>query len=200
MESILIITFKGVGMLLAILGGLIIARYGFRLYRDGAGSGRDQAGFEIGPIKVKAQSVGSVVMATAFLWAWAGVVLSPNLEREGETVRIYSFVTPAGDLKTQSVTTKIPAQSSALKNNPEELKKLLQKAVSNSKETKAGVFAELNGKPASIDASLIDASKDASGDYLLSTKIKSGAESVTVVFEPKIGDSKIVFTPSSFKK
>lgn len=200
MESIVIITFKGIGMLLAILGGLIIARYGFRLYRDGAGSGRDQAGFEVGPVKVKAQSVGSVVMATAFLWVWAGVVLSPNLERKGDEIRIYSIVTPAGDMKTQAVTAKIPVQSSALKNNPEELKKLLQKAVSNSRETKTGIFTELNGKPALIDASLIDVSKNPSGDYLLSTKIKSGIESATVVFEPKIGDAQIVFTPSSFKK
>ena len=49
----LTIAFKGIGMLAAIGGGIWVARYGFHLYKDGTGSNRDRAAFEIGPVKMK---------------------------------------------------------------------------------------------------------------------------------------------------
>lgn len=85
----LTVVFKGLGMLLVITGGIWIARYGFHLYKDGAGHGRDQAAFEFGELKIKAHSVGSVVMSTAFLWAFAGV-----LPKYGEKWRRDSHLLP----------------------------------------------------------------------------------------------------------
>jgi len=198
MDPILLtVLFKGVGMLLAIAGGIIIGRYGFHLYRDGAGLGRDSAALTVGPVKIKANSVGSVVMATAFLWAWAGVMLSPNLDRKGDNIRIYSFKTSNGYyVQTQAVTAKMSKKTLLKKQNPAELKKLLEQAVVNVERTNAGAVVELDGKPASIDFSTVNILQNPAGEYLLSTTVKAGNEFTTIVFEPKIDNQGITFTPS----
>lgn len=193
---ILTVTFKGIGMLLAIIGGILIARYGFHLYKDGAGSGRDRAAFEVGPVKIKAHSVGSVVMATAFIWAWAGVVLSPNLDKKGEEWRVYSFKTPEMSLKSLAVSAALIKPDEAIKSKPEELKKLLGFALANSETLRAGKVVELNGKPAVYDLQSIRALKSESGLYLVTMDIKTENKTATLAFEPKVQGNRVVFVPT----
>lgn len=192
----LIVVFKGIGMLTAIVGGILVARYGFHLYKDGAGSGRDRAAFEAGPLKIKAHSVGSVVMASAFMWAWAGVALSPNLDKKGEEVKVYSFKTPETSIKSLAVTASLVNPNEAIKSNPEELKKLFGFALANMETSKAGKVIELNGKPAVYDLNSIRTLKSETGQYLVTTDIKTADHKATLAFEPKVQNDRVVFVPT----
>ena len=107
----LTVLFKGIGLILALLLGFGIAYLGFLLYRDGAGLGRDKVAFEVGSVKVKAYSVGSVVMATAFMWAWLGVFISPNLEKTGNDYKITSFVAEGLEASIPSFSMLVSADS-----------------------------------------------------------------------------------------
>lgn len=120
-EIALTVIFKGIGMLSAIVGGILIARWGVHLYKDGVGSNKDHAGFEVGPIRIKTKSVGSVVMSTAFLWAYAGVLLSPNIDKDGEKYQVTSI--NASDINFQSKELMVDVKSEKVQNDPKELKK-----------------------------------------------------------------------------
>jgi len=194
----LTVAFKGIGMLVAILGGILVAHYGFHLYKDGAGTGRDRAAFEVGPLKIKAHSVGSVVMASAFIWAWAGVALSPNLDKKGEEWRVYSFRVPGMSLESFAVAASLPKANEAIKGNPEELKKLFGVALANLDISKTGKVVELNGKPAAYNLQSIRALKSETGHYLVTTEIKTDDKTATLAFEPKIQKDRVVFVPTSF--
>lgn len=204
----LTVIFKGFGMLLVIGGGIQIGWYGYRLYIDGAGVGRDKAGFEVGTIKIQAHSVGSVVMATAFLWAWAGVTLSPNLDKSGENIRIYSFVTPSGEITAPEITAKVKDPPTLKQDDPTQLKVLLLKAVSGSGTRKLLAEFEVNGSPAVIDLSSVDVSRRYTGDYFISATLstKGGGTKVNfaprfkVNFVPRISHGIVTFVPSSVEK
>lgn len=192
----LTVVFKGLGMLLVIAGGIWIARYGFHLYKDGAGHGRDQAAFELGKLKIKAHSVGSVVMSTAFLWAFAGVLLSPNMEKKGESIRIYSLSTPAGELEALALTTRY-VELLSVKSDPEKLKALLGEAVAD-RRRKGGSspLARLDGKPASIDMSSIKAIPSGTGDFLLSAQVTAGGKTAALKYEATLDKGNVTFVPA----
>lgn len=201
MDPILLtVAFKGIGMLVAIGGGIQIARYGFRLYKDGAGSGRDRAAFEVGPVKMKAYSVGSVVMASAFIWVWAGVALSPNLDKKGDEWRVYSFKTPEMSLDGLAVAAPLPKPNAAIKSNPDELKKIFGFALTKTDAMKAGKVIQLNGKPAAYDLQSIRAFKSESGEYLVTTDIKTEDKAAALAFEPKVQNDRVIFVPIGFGK
>lgn len=195
MDPILLtVAFKGIAALLVIVFGFLVARYGFHLYKDGAGSGRDSAAFEAGPIKMKAQSVGSVVMGTAFLWAWAGVAVSPNLDKTGEDWKI-SFTTPDMSLRTLAVTASLPKPNDSIKSEPEELKRLFGVALSDPKTSNKAGFLRLDGKPAIYDLRSIRAFKSETGQYIVTTNVKTEDKTATVAFEPIIHTDRITFVP-----
>jgi len=190
------IIFKGIAMLAAIGGGILVARYGFHLYRDGAGSGRDLTAFEVGPVRLKAHSVGSVMAASAFLWAWAGVALSPNLDKKGEEWKVYSFQTPHSSLKSLAITVQVPKSSSNVGGDPEKLKKYFGDALAGSGSSKTQKVIELNGRSASYDIKSIGILKSEAGQYLLTTNIKTMEKTATIAFEPIIKEDRIVFVPA----
>lgn len=193
----LTVAFKGIGMLTAILGGILVAHYGFQLYKNGAGTGRDRVAFEVGPLKMKAYSVGSVVMASAFIWVWAGVVLSPNLDKKGDEWRVYSFKTPGMSLESFAVAAPLPKANEAIKSNPEELKKLFGVALTNLGTSKAGQV-ELNGKPATYNLQSIRALKAETGHYLVTTEINTGDKTATISFAPMVQKNRVIFVPNGF--
>lgn len=194
MDPILLtVAFKGTAALLVILCGFLVARYGFHLYRDGAGSGRDRAAFEAGPIKMKAQSVGSVVMGTAFLWAWAGVVISPNLDKKGEDWNI-SLTTPDMNLRALSVTASLSVPEDEIMSEPEKLKKLFEVALAQPKTKDKSI--KLNGKLAVYDTRSIRAFKSESGSYIVTTNVKSEDKAATVAFEPMVQGTRVTFVPT----
>jgi hypothetical protein len=195
MDPILLtVVFKGAAMLLAIGGGMLIARYGFHLYKDGAGAGRDRIAFEVGPVKIQAYSVGSAAMATAFLWAWAGVSLSPNLDKKGDEWRIYSLSTPQLNFEGRALTATSPKPDSAVQNDPETLKSVFKDALTKGQKLEVGNFAVLNGKPAEFDLQSIQTMKARSG-YLVSADVTTPDVAAAVSFEPIIAKGKLVFVP-----
>lgn len=196
MDPILLtVAFRGIAALMVIVFGFLIARYGFHLYIDGAGSGRDSAAFEAGPIKMKAQSVGSVVMGTAFLWAWAGVAVSPNLDKVGENWKI-SFTTPNMNLRTLAVTALLSKPNEAIKSQPEELKKLFEIALSDPKTSNQKKIIRLDGKPAVYDLQSIRAFKSETGEYIVTTNVKTEDKTATVAFAPMVQTDRVTFVPT----
>lgn len=195
----LVVVFKGFGMLLVITGGIWIARYGYHLYQDGAGHGRDQAAFEFGKLKIKAHSVGSIVMSTAFLWAFAGVLLSPNLEKNGDAIRIYSMNTPAGEVEALALTTK-SAPPSAGNSDDEKWKALLGVAIAETKKKRgSSPLASLNGKEASIDIEglKVTVTKRGTGTVLLATQVTADGKTATLAYEPMLNKGSVTFVPNA---
>lgn len=197
----LTILFKGMGMLLALVGGILVARYGYHLYRDGAGHGRDEAGFEVWNVRVKAHSVGSVVMSTAFLWGLLAVWLSPNLERAGDTVRVYSLQAPGGNVEVRELAANAEAEPKTVTSDPARLKVLLTEAVANTNQTPPlAPLATLDGKPAVIDVLSIKAVPGESGSLLLWTLIHSDGKSASIQYQPKEEKGKVTFVPVGFSR
>lgn len=193
----LTIAFKGIGMLGIIAGGILIARYGFHLYRDGAGSGRDKTVIEAGPIKVTAHSVGSVVMATAFLWAWAGVAISPSLDKKGDDVRVYSFNTPSGAVESRALAAPASSAASSVQENPQELKALFREAIEKGEQKHTEGLAALAGVPASYDLSSVTTTIGDTGTYMLNARLRAGDKSAIVAFEAKTEGNQVIFVPAS---
>lgn len=192
----LTVIFKGVGMLLIILTGGLAVYYGFRLYRDGAGSGKDRYAIEVGPVKATAHSVGSVIMTTGFLWAWAAVAISPNLDKKGDNIRVYSFDTPAGDLTSPELVALVSKRNPPSLEDPEELKGLLRHAVATAETKQGGRVISLAGMPASIDFGTLEAAKDPSGNVKLTAAVKAGAQTGEISFEAHTADGKLIFVPA----
>ena len=196
---ILTVVFKGLGMILVIGGGIWIARYGYYLYKDGAGYGRDQVAFQIGEkLRINAHSVGSVVMSTAFLWAFAGVMLSPNMEKKGEEIRIYSQNTSEGELEALALTVKDARFESKLtKLEPEKLKLLLGKAVNNSLQKNSSVpLVRLDGKPGLINTSEIKVTTSEAGELFLSTPVTVAGKTAKLKYLAALAkDGSITFVP-----
>lgn len=198
------VIFKGFGMVLIILVGGLAVHYGFRLYRDGAGSGKDHYAIEVGPIKATANSVGSVVMATGFLWAWAAVAISPNLDKKGDEVRVYSFETPAGELTSRELVAQIPKFSishDVKDDNPpsltlDEIKRLLQNAVKAEEAKKGKSVVSLAGMPATIDFGTLAATKDNKGEVHLTADVKSATKTEEISFQARVNEKKLIFVPA----
>lgn len=193
-------------MLLAIIGGILVARSGFHLYRDGAGHGRDHAAFEVGPIRMKAHSVGSVVMASAFLWAWAGVALSPNLDKNGNNFRIYSqipdryTVSPAIlDISMPLPGNETPNSSSNVPNTPFDEENLLKEALEKSNASKSEFPLTLNGKRAVFDTNNVKLRTEPTSErYFFTATLENGENSVPINFYTQIKDSRVFFVPQLF--
>ncbi len=197
MEPVLLtIYMKGIGTILLILGGIAAIYFGFSVYKEGAGKGAGRLAFEAGPIKLKAHSVGSVIMGTAFLWALAAVWLSPNLEQKKDQIRVYSFNTWDPNFKAPVFATSMPANiAETLEADPDALKKSL-KATLGDLADHGSPLVELNGKPAKFDVGSIRTLRTESGKYLLTTDLTGNGVKATVAFEPKVEKSKILFVPA----
>ncbi|QCP54712.1 hypothetical protein FAZ95_38290 [Trinickia violacea] len=199
MDPVLItVGLKGAGMLLAIAGGITVARYGFHLYKDGVGAGPGDIAVELGKLKVKARSAGAIVMSTAFVWAWIGSTLSPNLDSHGDEIRVYSLATPEGNVNMQVLAAKISQKDAAA--DPVVLKGLLARAIVDAKKRQPTGIVQLNGHPASVDLSSIDVTQNPSGNYVLATKVQSLKDTAVVLLEPRVETGKIIFYPTSAEK
>ncbi len=195
----LTIVVKGIGMVLAILGGIIMGNYGFRLYKDGVGAGRDLAVFEVGIVKLKAHSIGSIVMATAFLWAWAGVALSPNLEKENGRIHVFSFQAPGYEVEVGSVVTRLDMSNWSIKQDPRQVQGLFRDAVQKQALGQNGIL-KLNGQPACYDLSSVRVKQTNSGKYLVTAKVESGESWANLAFEPAMQGHQLAFVPTGVDK
>lgn len=199
MDPVLVtVGLKGAGMLLAIAGGIFVARCGFHLYKNGVGAGPGDIAVEIGKLKVKARSAGAIVMSTAFVWAWIGSTLSPNLDSHGNEIRVYSFATPEGSLNMQVLAAKAPREDVA--GDPLLLKGLFARAIADAKKSRATGIVQINGMPASVDLSSVDVTQNPAGKLTLATRVQSPKETAVVLLEPKVEAGKVLFYPKGAEK
>lgn len=191
----LTVMFKGIGMILAIGGGIWIARFGFQLYKDGAGLGRDKAAIEFGKIRITANSVGSVVMCTAFLWAYLGVLLSPKYEKKGDVIRVYSMATPAGEVEAPAIQTQSPASVAAIL-DLEQLTKLFNKKLAESNQGGLLPFVTLAGKQATVHPGKDQPFQSDKGDFVFSTDVVAEGKKAELRYTAKSDKGMVVFIPS----
>jgi hypothetical protein len=184
---------KGLATLGLILGGVMALRYGFRLYMDGTGTRQDSYTLEISGLKLKANSVGSVLMATAFAWAWAAVAMSPSLSQNGQSVQVYSFHTPEGDISSRVLTTRASASAAS---DPEELKALFRRAVTASEAHGNGSVVSVHGEPASIDLASLKTTGASMGDFQLSALAQSQGQTTELLYQSRAAKGKVVFVPA----
>lgn len=209
----LIIILKSFAMILALTAGIVQSYYGFYLYKNGVGSRRDEAVFKVGPVKLKARSVGSIVIATSFLWAYAGVKLSPNFKKKGDDIRIYSFKGEGGFLTTTTFAANVPKSDSGLLavlfqkgqarqgiGSPEELKKLFEVAIEKSVKKPDKSYVELNGELATFDLESTEALKAGTDEYLLAARVKTNNYSAAITFRSELKGGTILFVPIGTSK
>jgi hypothetical protein len=194
----LTVVFKGIGMILTISGGILIGYYGFRLYKNGVGAGRDHAVFEVGPVSIKAYSVGSVVMATAFLWAWAGVALSPNIEKDNDRIHVYSFHAANYKVETEPLLTKIPMSEWNVNKDPQQVALIFRDAIYKHPSGQRNKL-ELNDKPARYDPNSIKVDQTQNGKYLITAKVESGSAWTSLGFETSNISGRLAFIPKCVK-
>lgn len=194
----LTVVFKGIGMILSISGGIAMGYYGFILYKNGAGAGRDLAAFEVGPVRIKAHSVGSVVMATAFLWAWAGVALSPNMEKENGRIRVYSLHATNYKVEAEPLLTSIAMSDWKVDRDPQHITHIFRDAIykhSSGQKSKL----KLNDKPARYDPNSIKVEQTQNGNYFVTAKVESGSAWTSLGFETSNLSGRLAFIPKCVK-
>lgn len=59
-------------------GGIYSLKKGFELILSGKGKAKEENSIEIFGLKASLSSIGSLVMITAFMWAWAAKLTLPN--------------------------------------------------------------------------------------------------------------------------
>lgn len=198
MDPVVIVILGKIACALVALGGAIyIVRCGFAVFRSGGGAAPGDIFFHIGTFQVKARSAGAVIMATACVWAWIAVAFNPDFDKKGEEIRVYSLIAPEGEVILRSVAVKIPRNESGAPVNADQLKALLTRGVENANIKPSEGLPRINGLPATIDLSTINAMQTASGKIRLSAKVESTNDSAIVQFEPKLESGKVTFFPSS---
>jgi hypothetical protein len=189
----LALVIKGLGTLGLIIGGLMALRYGFHLYKDGIGTGKDQYALEVSGLKLKANSIGSVVMATAFAWAWAAVAMSPSLSQNGQNVQVYSFETPNGEVSSKVLAAHASADAAS---DPEELKHLFRKAVAGVEKSSEQSVVSVKGQPASLNLKTLEASSSSAGGFEISAHAATSSQSALLVYKPQVSKGRVVFIPA----
>jgi hypothetical protein len=178
----------------------VVACFGFSLFRGGAGKGRGFLAVDLGKFKLKASSVGSVVMATSFLWATAAILVCPSIEKKNGQVQVYSFLTSEVQAKAQSITTAAIVSDTPTKINQERLKEIFEGALAKLETEPHKTPIEVNGQPAQYLSGSTRITKSDSGEYLLNAKAKSGSSWVDVTFKPSVEKGRLSFIPDKVNK
>src|SRR5262249_32476908 len=155
-------------------------------FKNGAGQGREAIAFQAGHVRVKANSVGSVVMGTAFMWAVVAGWLSPNMDKKGDTIKVYSLQTPEGQLETPVLSVKGRLLADQKNMTPEELKAKFYTAIEDDLLKVPGAV-RLDGKAAVFDKASIREMGD-KDRLMLYAEVKSGTKTAGVNYEPVVAN------------
>jgi len=201
MEPIsLTILFKGSGMLLSLLAGIIAIRYGYNLYKDGAGLGKDKLAFEWGGLNFTAHSVGSVVMSTAFLWGVIAISLSPSYT-DGD-ISVYSKIISANVLDDFYFVSESVEKPEKIIDDSEALKEIFVRvAHSNVSGSSNKISINSKGEPVRLSLDTTSYLRSEDGQYYITANAETDTEIVRVAFVPTVNALKqIVFKPEGFSK
>lgn len=79
MESSFVIIFNGVGMLFCFVVGLLIANWGYKIYKNNNQSSNDKQHIQWGEFTISSKGSGSIVITSAVIWAIIGFYVSPSI-------------------------------------------------------------------------------------------------------------------------
>lgn len=197
-EAMLTLVIKGGGMVLLIIGGFVQIFYGHKLYRSTSELGPERATIRLGNFNATTNSVGAFVMSTAALWAWAAVVISPNLKKDGEKIEVVSISTP--NVRFESPALPAPPPFNAAKNDlkdPSVVKSLFAESVKLAeKDQRFPGLVELNRNPARIDLGTLQTLTTEAGSVLVTARVVTDTDSARVAYAPQIRDDQVEFVPA----
>jgi len=196
--EIVVLTIKGIGMLLLIGGGIFQIDRGYKLYKDGIGTKQDEVSIKFGELELGPRSIGSVLMSFAVLWAGAAVLISPNYEKSPDVTRIYSFSQLEKEIVAPELKTKTArVDRKELLKDPEKLKEYLARAYA--KIDKSKYSFKINNVPGSLDLMALKAETNKYGDPYVKAKINSSSGTAYVTYKPIIDKKNILFVPSNIQ-
>jgi len=197
-EATLVLAIKGGGMLLLIVGGFLQIFYGHRLYRSSSDLDPEKATIRLGKFSATTNSVGAFVMSTAVLWAWAAVVISPNLKKDGEKIEVTSISTP--NIRFDSPALPAPTALSAAKGDLRDasaMKSLFAESVKlAAKDKKYPGLITLNRDLAQIDLGTLQTLTTETGAVLVTARVMTRSASARVAYAPQIKDDQVQFVPA----
>jgi hypothetical protein len=137
-------------------------------------------------------------MSTAALWAWAAVVISPNLKKDGEKIEVVSISTP--NVRFESPALPAPPPFNAAKNDlkdPSVVKSLFAESVKLAeKDQRFPGLVELNRNPARIDLGTLQTLTTEAGSVLVTARVVTDTDSARVAYAPQIRDDQVEFVPA----
>jgi|WetSurMetagenome_2_1015567.scaffolds.fasta_scaffold176935_2 hypothetical protein len=197
-EISLTIIVKGVGMVLLIFGGFAQIFVGFKLYKDGTGSIPEKSSMQFGKFRLNTNSVGSLIMGTAAIWAGFAVQMNPSIKLDHDKKEVFSFLDSPDALQLpvlKASPSNAPSEQGDLK--PDQLKGYFSAAVEAASSVKGGGNnLTINGKPAYFDLNNLTALTSDRGEYYVSSEIRSESAAARITYVPKFHDGKLLFMPS----
>ena len=196
---------RGVLCIGLLAGGFASLYYGFKAYRSGNADGDQGFAFELGEVKASAKTVGSVVMATACIWAGFSYLARPTFVAEGGNVNIGAN----NDDPTNDVDSNVWIAEGPFDPESQEDVVHFMEGLSNmhmgetSEDVKVmghvydpGLFKEM------ADTSSIKKKVNASGEVVWSVPSKDGTDSMTITISPrKVGaETKFEIKPKGWNK
>jgi hypothetical protein len=188
-ESLAVIIFNGLGMLVCFIIGLIIAKWGYSIYKTGGNSPKDTQLIEWGNFKVTSKGGGSIVMSTAVVWAIVGFNVSPSITQTEYGPNYTSIFN--GENEELTIVSSTITNPAALK-QPQVLKSYLAQELISGGVNAA--FIKINGLSGELDGKAINYLVNEVGDVTLTAQATGAFGGVVVWFEPSVNsEGKLVF-------
>lgn len=196
---ILTIILRSVAAFLLIFGGYLQIRYGYKLYANEAGIQADESSFEVGNIKLRPRTVGSVVMSTAFLWAFCSLWAIPTYEKTPEWQKVFSLRNPDIDLTIPVLLSKKIGNLNKLKDELVVLQ-AYRNAIENAKSSKTEpISLKIDNKPVEIKLGSYTTNKKGKEIEEIVQEIKTSKGNLSLKFKPEIKGRKLIFVPEDVK-
>ncbi len=192
----LTILVKAIGMVLCFLGGIAQIVYGYRVFRDRKGkSTTDSAIVSLGALKFRAGSTGAVMMCTAAVWALFGVWMSPNLEQNADTIRVFSVSDPNLAISVPQLSAAYPEQLSLAMATPDQLKDFFREAYQLA--TNRSDHIRIGSKAADLDLSSLEINQLDPAHTQITTTVRSENRRFRLTYESLVEGAQIRFVPAS---
>lgn len=193
------VVIHGIVALACVVGGVFALFKGHNVYRDRAQDGHAKVLIEMPWLKISAQSLGGIVMATAFGWAALGVHVVPDIKASPEHAEVYSFVTGKGIVDAPVVYAAVtPGLRKLAGLNPTHGLDLVD-AFTQGAASRNAAMPAIGGKPAKVK-NVHPVTTD--GKTFLLATFESNDSATAVLYDPTLLSAKgkkdkVVFKPLS---
>ncbi|MCL1067912.1 hypothetical protein L2735_14045 [Shewanella olleyana] len=197
MEGLGVIVFNGIGMLVCFFIGLVVAYWGFQVYKNDDTDPKDKQLIEWGSFKVTSRGSGSVAMSTAVLWAFIGYSVSPSITQTPNGPD-YTSISNENSEQLAIVSAEV-SNPNAVLNQPEQLTRYLTKSISSDEINENQI--RVNGLIGKLDVSSVDYLIDGLGSPTLTAHATGEFGDVIVWFTPTVNEqNQIVFKAKGVAK